>query len=238
MSNNKIEWLLNSPIAHRGLWGNGIIENTISAYQNAIEHGYPIEIDLHGTTDGQIVVFHDDDTFRLTGKEGFIYNKNLGQIKELNLQNSNEKISTLTEVLSFVNGRIPLLIEFKNQPDLSYVEKAVELLKDYSGEFAVQSFNPLILLKIKRLAPNFPLGVLTTKKFDKNTGFIKRLVVGHMLLNHKVKPDFISYDKEILFSKKVKKFNGIKLAWTITSKEEFLKAIKVSDNVIFEHFTP
>lgn len=238
MANDKIEWLLKSPIAHRGLWNDSIPENSLLAYQNAVRNGYPIEIDIYGTKDGEIVVFHDQNTFRLTGANEDIFNLTLVQIKELNINNTEQKIPTLKEVLELVNGRVPLLIEFKNQPDLSYVEKATALLKGYSGEFAVQSFSPLILLKIKRLAPNFPLGVLTTKKFDKNTGFIKRLVVGHMLLNHKVKPDFISYDKEILFSKKIKKFNGIKLAWTITSKEEFLKAIKVSDNVIFEHFTP
>ena len=238
MEKHKNQLLFTRPIAHRGLWNKDIPENSLLAYKNAVDNGFPIEIDLYGTKDGEIVVFHDQNTFRLTGVYADIFDLTLAEIKELNIGNSEQKIPTLKEVLDLVNGQIPLLIEFKNQPNNSYAVKAVELLKQYPHEFAVQSFNPVILLKIKKLAPHFTLGVLTTKKFDKGTGLIKRLVVGHMLLNRKVKPDFISYDKELLFSKKVKKFKGKKLAWTIISKDEYLKVLKLCDNAIFEHFIP
>ena len=56
---NKDYWLLNTPIAHRGLWGGDLIENSLPAYQNAVNNGYAIEIDLYSTTDGEIVCFHD-----------------------------------------------------------------------------------------------------------------------------------------------------------------------------------
>ena len=238
MEKHKNQLIFSRPIAHRGLWNKDIPENSLLAYQNAVNNGFPIEIDLYGTKDGEIVVFHDQNLIRLTGKDADIFNLTLSEIKKLSITNTAQKIPTLKEVLDLVNGQVPLLIEFKNQPDNSYLVRAVELLKKYPYEFAVQSFNPVILLKIKRLASHFTIGVLTTKKFDKGTSFIKRLVVGHMLLNRKVKPDFISYDKNLLITKKIKKFKGKKLAWTITSKDEFLSVKGLCDNVIFEHFIP
>ena len=52
-------WLFTRPIAHRGLWGGEIAENSLTAYKLATEKGYPIEIDLFLTIDGEIVCFHD-----------------------------------------------------------------------------------------------------------------------------------------------------------------------------------
>ena len=51
---NKDSWLIRRPIAHRGLWNDKIVENSITAYENATRHGYPIEIDVYLTTDGKL----------------------------------------------------------------------------------------------------------------------------------------------------------------------------------------
>ena len=128
---NKDCFLFNKPIAHRGLWNENIVENSLLAYQNAVEHGYPIEIDLYSTTDNEIVCFHDDTLSRMTGKDGFIYDKTLSELKELSLKNSGQKIPTLKEVLNLVSGKVPLLIEFKDQPNKNYISIAVKILKEY-----------------------------------------------------------------------------------------------------------
>ena len=66
---NSSSWLLTRPIAHRGLWNDEIPENSLLAYENAIKHGYPIEIDVHKSKDGVLFVFHDDNLKRLTGDD-------------------------------------------------------------------------------------------------------------------------------------------------------------------------
>ena len=76
-------WLFNRPIAHRGLWGGHIIENSLPAYQNAINHGYPIEIDIYQSVDGELFSFHDKTLKRMTGADGFVYEKTLAELKAL-----------------------------------------------------------------------------------------------------------------------------------------------------------
>jgi len=125
----KDSWLLTRPICHRGLWGDGVAENSATAYENAARKGYPIEIDLYKTTDGALVSFHDNTLERMTGEKGFIYEKSLAELKSLNLIGTNEKIPTFSEVLEIAKGRSPLLIEIKNQPDKSVVKSVAETLK-------------------------------------------------------------------------------------------------------------
>ena len=125
----KDSWLFTRPIAHRGLWGDEIVENSLSAYQNAVDKGYPIEIDLYTSIDGVLFSFHDKSLTRMTGADGNIFEKDAQFIKSLSLLNTAEKIPTFDEVLSLVDGKVPLLIELKDQPDKNYVDKVVERLK-------------------------------------------------------------------------------------------------------------
>ena len=174
----------------------------------------------------------------MTSADGFIYEKTAKELKSLFLSNSDSKIPTLDEVLSLVNGKVPLLIEFKDQPDKSFVDKAVDRLKNYNGEFAVQSFNPLIINKIKKLAPEFIRGILATKShLGKGSGF-KQYVVKNMLLNFLIKPDFISYSYEDLpLTKRLKK-NLPVITWTVKNQETADRIKPYAKNIIFENFIP
>ena len=158
----KDSFLLNKPIAHRGLWGNGVTENSLSAYLKAAERGYPIEIDLYLSKDGELFSFHDKTLLRMTGEKGFIYDKTAAELKKLRLKGTDETIPTFDEVLRITEGKIPLLVEIKNQPDKTVVDKTVARLKSYRGEFAVQSFNPFYIARVKKLAPEFIRGILAT----------------------------------------------------------------------------
>lgn len=231
-------WIFTRPIAHRGLWGANIIENSILAYKNAIANGYPIEIDIYSSCDGEIFSFHDASLNRMTSADGYIYEKTAEYLKTLSLNGSDCKIPTLNEVLSLVDGKVPLLIEFKNQPDKSYVEKAVNILKNYKGEFAVQSFNPLIINKIKKLAPEFIRGILATKSHIKNTKAFYRYVLKNMPFNFLIKPDFISYSFEDLPLKKSKTKNIPVITWTVTDQNTADKLKAHAKNIIFEKFLP
>ena len=153
MKIDKTHWLYTKKIAHRGLWNDDIPENSLPAYQNAVDNHYAIEIDLYKTTDGEIVVFHDKTLDRMTGVEGNIYEKTLAELKSLRLFGTENTIPTLSEVLEVVDGKTPLLIEIKDQPDKTVVEDTIKLLRNYKGDFALQSFNPLYINKVKKLAP-------------------------------------------------------------------------------------
>ena len=141
---DKNHWLLNIPVAHRGLWNENICENSLSAYKNAIEHKFPIEIDVYSTKDGVLMSFHDKTLSRMTGEKGFIFDKTFEELKSLKLIGSDESIPTFDQVLSICEGKTPLLIELKDQPDKTYVDRVVERLKKYKGEFAIQSLTPFI----------------------------------------------------------------------------------------------
>ncbi len=231
-------WLLTKPIAHRGLWGENIIENSLSAYKNAVINGYPIEIDLYSSIDGKLFSFHDQDLERMTGKKGFIYQKTAIELKALKLKGSNEGIPTFDEVLSVVDGKVPLLIELKDQPTKNYVDKVIERLNSYKGEFAIQSFNPMYIKRVKKLAPFFIRGILGTKTYSKGLPFIKRQVVKYMLLNSIIKPDFISYSFEDLPLKKCKTKRLPVITWTITNEKDYKRVKPFAKNIIFENFIP
>ncbi|MBL0340609.1 MAG: hypothetical protein IPP71_06645 [Bacteroidetes bacterium] len=105
------------PIAHRGLHTNdGIIpENSLAAFQKAIDENYLIEIDVHILADNQVIVFHDDNTKRMCGLDKKIRNLTFPEIKSLRLLETHHEIPTLLEVFDLVNGKVPILIELKTK---------------------------------------------------------------------------------------------------------------------------
>lgn len=235
---NKDFWLFNRPIAHRGLWGGNIIENSLPAYQNAVDNGYPIEIDLYSSKDGVIFSFHDDTLIRMTGADGKIFDKTAQELKNLRLSNSDDQIPTFDEVLALVDGKVPLLIELKDQPNRNYVQTVVKRLKNYKGEFALQSFNPLLIKKVKAIAPEFVRGILGSDLKTDLLPAYKKFVVKNMPLNFLIKPDFISYDYNCLpLKRRITKRYPV-ISWTLTTQQDADKIKPYALNVIFEHFIP
>lgn len=233
-------WLVETPIAHRGLHDEKRPENSLSAFQNAIDKGYAIELDLQMISDGTIVVFHDESLSRLTDNDGYIKFLKKSDLDILTLKNSKEKIPTFQQVLTLVNGQVPLLIEIKNPDKVGELEKTViEMLKDYQGEYAIESFNPFVLEYFYKHAPHILRGQLAGYLKGQKLTFIKKYALKRMLLNKISKPDFISYEASRLPNRFVRKYKKLPLlAWTVTSQSEYLKVVKYCDNVIFENFEP
>ena len=234
-------WLVETPIAHRGLHDKTSPENSLSAFEKAVENGYAIELDVQLLADDTVVVFHDESLSRMTGNDGYIKFLNKDDLKVLNLAGSKEHIPTFEEVLKLVNGRTPLLIEIKNQFKVGKLEqKVIDLLKDYKGEYAVQSFNPFSLNYFKHHAPQILRGQLSGYFKEEKLAFIKKFLLKRMSFNKNVsEPNFISYDATTLPNRFVRKYKRLPLlAWTVRSKEEYLKTIKYCDNIIFENFIP
>ena len=108
---------LRLPIAHRALHdrAQGRPENSRAAIRAAIAAGYGIEIDLQASADGVAMVFHDDDLGRLTGATGPVRARTAAELGAIRLTDAEDGIPTLAEVLEIVAGRVPLLIEIKDQ---------------------------------------------------------------------------------------------------------------------------
>ncbi len=243
----ELDFILKKPIAHRGLHDENNPENSIPAFHAAIACGFPIEMDIRLSKDGKIVVFHDDTLSRMTGANLSVIDCSFEDLSVLRLTGSQERIPLFSDFLKEIDGKVPLLIEFKNMPSVNtkdFIRLAAEELKDYRGEYAVQSFQPFYMRAFKELRPDIPVGILATEestKADFNNSPIWRIkarAVRNMSFNNSVKPDFISYHFKGYPNKATEKFTGNKLAWTVRSPEDEAYARQYADNIIFENYLP
>lgn len=241
---NNTEFLRENLIAHRGMHNSklGIPENSMLAFQKAIDNKYIIELDVRILKDKTVVVFHDNNLERMTGINRDINNCNYKEIKDLKLQNTNSYIPLFEDVLNLVNGKVPIIIELKYEDyfDMKIGEledKIIELLKNYKGKYAIKSFNPFAIYYLKKHYPNIIRGQLASSfKYD-NIGFVQKFVLKKMLFNYFSKPDFISYDINGLPNKYISKFRKEKMVmgWTVRSKVDLEKAKEYCDNFICEN---
>lgn len=240
MKKIKESWIARKYIAHRGLHNDTIIENTLLAFQKAVDLGYAIELDVHRIVDGNIVVFHDYNLKRLTGLDEAIENLDIESIKKLKLLNTNQTIPTLEEVLNLVHGKTPILIEIKSENFVGRLEESLwQILKKYEGEYAVQSFNPISVYWFKKNAPYVYRGQLSYNFKDEPTlSKFKKGLLRKMRLNIFTKPHFIAYGASDLPIKHVNRKRGVVLAWTVTSQKEHNRIKSYCDNIIFENFIP
>lgn len=239
------EWLTNTKFAHRGLYSDdGMIpENSLEAFKKAIENNYGIELDISFTKDKKTVVFHDDNLLRMTGLNKKISDCTLEELQSLYLNDTDYKIPTFNEVLELVDGKVPLIIEIKSNRDRDGLCNSVKKeLNDYNGRFCIESFDPLIMSRIKKNMPDVIRGQLSMK-FTKDNKAPKSLKIAleYLLLNFKSRPHFIAYnwiDSDNLSLRVLRKLGIMTVAWTVNSE----KALEVSnerfDTIIFEHCEP
>lgn len=237
---------LERPIAHRALHGRDRPENSLGACAAAVAQGYGIEIDLQRAACGTPMVFHDDDLDRLTPEKGPVGEKSADMLRGLPLNGSDERIPTLQDVLAQVAGRVPLLIEIKDQtgcmgPDIGPLERAtLAALDGYQGAVALMSFNPHSAAFCARHAPHLPVGLTTSAYRRANWPELDDATRAHLSTlpgaeNHA----FVSHDHLDLDSPRLipLKAQGMPiLTWTIRSPEEEARARRVADNVTFEGY--
>lgn len=224
-------------IAHRGLHGAGVPENSLPAFLGAVTQGFAIELDVHLTSDRRLAVFHDHDLRRMTGLDRQVEACDWAELQTLRLGNTTCRIPSLGEVLELVGGRVPLLIEAKDDTCSGRLEQALmDALSGYKGLYLVESFNPYVVWWLKRNAPQVPRGQLAAWNFPELSP-IKCWALRHMIFNWLTKPDFIAYNVSDLtdsFLKRCGCGKGI-FAWTIRTPEEYEKARRC-DGLIFEGF--
>ncbi len=232
--------------AHRGLFDNegDAPENSMKAFKKAVDSGFGIEMDIQLTKDEKMVVFHDWTLERMCKAEGKVKDYTYDELQKFSLAKSEERIPLFTEVLELVDGKVPLIIEYKQ--DSANTKVCVlgnEILSEYKGVYCVESFNPFAVLWYKRHRKDIIRGQLS-EEFGKTLKHPSFGVwsVGKLLTNFITKPDFVAYNA--LYHKSLARricrnlYKNLAVTWTIKSEEQLNEMQKHFDLFIFDSFIP
>lgn len=228
--------LIALPFAHRGLHGEGRIENSRAAFAAAIARGHGIELDVQaGGETGQAFVFHDDRLDRLTDQSGPVDALGWDSLLKVQLKGSGETIPALPEILALIGGRAPLLIEVKTRGHgvRRLCRSVASALAGYGGPAAVMSFNPEVCHWFGHHAPDILRGLVVTEEHKKGPrGQIERT-----LALWRSRADFLAYDIRDLpsaFPARAR-LRGIPvLTWTVRSAQDRETAAAHTDQIIYE----
>lgn len=216
-------------IAHRGLHNEEFTENGMKAFTHAIEHDLAFEFDIHLTKDNELVVCHDENLKRTTGKEGIIEDLTLKEIKEGYRLLDGGEIPTLKEVLELNNERSPMVIELKvfrknYKPLAKRFKEDLKLIKDKSKVMII-SFDPRSLWQLKKLG--FVRSLLVAKS-DDYTWFFRHSV------------ESIDVEDVLLKEKRVTRYakRHFTNVWTIQKIEQLDFVLPYVDTVTFQYLDP
>jgi glycerophosphoryl diester phosphodiesterase len=212
-------------IGHRGAKGHKP-ENTLISFEKAIDFNVDgVELDVHLSLRGEIMVIHDETIDRTTNGKGFVKNFTSSELKELG-------IPTLIDVLDLVNRRCFINIELKG---IGTAKPAVELITHYISEknwkhtdFVVSSFDWNMLEEVRLLNPKIRIGVLTDVAVSEALAFAKKIKAVS------IHPDYalLSRENVALMQK-----NGFKVfSWTVNSTEDIQKIKSFNVNGIISDF--
>ncbi|MFX1410733.1 MAG: glycerophosphodiester phosphodiesterase [Promethearchaeota archaeon] len=219
-------------ISHRGA-SNLAPENSLKAFRKAIELGADyIECDVHQSKDGEIVIMHDANTFRMTGKSGIIKKMTFEELKKLEI-GEGEKIPILHELIKLAKGKIALNCEVKVR---GLEEKLVEILQktDIIESTIISSFKTDILLKIQNIEPKLRLATLRPRRMQ----WITSLVSPKGIIKAAIKNRFYAVNPRYSFvnRKLVDRahYHNLKVfPWTVDSEKKMKKLVKIGvDGII------
>ena len=242
MIRQEYKWLTDTFVAHRGLFNNvDIPENSIPAFVEARENNFGIEMDVQMSSDGVLVVFHDDSLKRMTGADGLVCEKTFEELRKLRLLDTDCQIPTFEEFLQAAGG-VNLVVEIKTHKNIGELEqKVVDALANYQGNYCIESFNPYIVRWFKVHAPHIIRGQLATDLKNTKMAKWKVWLLKHLKLCKWNGSQFIAYDAEYITKvKEVKRF-GKKIpivCWTIKSQEQYDNLKDHFENIIFDSFMP
>jgi glycerophosphoryl diester phosphodiesterase len=233
-----LSWLTRRPIAHRGFhdMNSSCWENTLSAFEAAVERGYAIECDVQLTADDEVVVFHDTELRRLCGAEGYVWQRSAGELGAMKIGGTDDHVPTLRQMLDLVDGRVPLVIELKGVPgrDRGLVRRVGNALRGYKGEAAIMSFDHWLIRDFPTDAAGIPAGL--TAWGDKD----HELEAHFAMLAYGI--SFVSYSVTHLpnrFTSFVRERLGMPvITWTVRDEPAVERTIAEADQMTFEGFEP
>ncbi len=215
-------------ICHRGYHNKNDIENGLKAFQNAIDNNMAIELDVHLTKDNKLIVIHDSNLKRVTGKEGIVEDLTVEQLQNDYKLNNGETIPTLQEVLSLIDEKVPLVIELKvykrnYKPLGNKLKEELKSIKDKS-KYMLISFDPRALLPFKKF------------------GIVRQLLVAHDNKHEYVyhfRHFFEGVDLEYTFltMKKVQRYSKKHIIniWTVEDKGIVTSSLPYVDTITFQN---
>ena len=212
-------------IGHRGAKGHEP-ENTLISFQKALDMQVDgIELDVHLSADGELIVIHDETIDRTTNGIGLVNTLSLRQLKKCQINNHHE-IPLLSEVFDLVNKNCFINIELKSYET---AEKVVELIEDYVSEknwkyeqFLISSFDWNALQQVRFLNERIQIGVLTETDLDLALAFAK------FIQAKSIHPHFHMLSEENVSKIQSK---GLQVfPWTVNEREdvEKIKSYKVN----------
>lgn len=205
-------------IGHRGAKGY-VAENTLESIQKALDLNVDaIEIDVHLSQTGELVVYHDFTLERLTNGAGEIAMKSLEELKSLKI-NGQFEIPTLLEVLELIDEKCILNIELKGENTAFETCKSIQLYTETKGwkfeDFIVSSFNNDELQTVYNINKEIPLAVLT--EYDLNAAINFAKTINAMAIH----PEF-----QLLNENNVRKIQSLGLKvnpWTVNEVEDMMR---------------
>ena len=218
-------------IAHRGASAYEP-ENTLISFQKAIDlKADGIELDVHLSSDGVIVVIHDETIDRTTNGKGEVNTMSLKELKSYRI-NSLQEIPTLIEVFDLVNKHCFINIELKG---LGTAKPVVDLIHFYIKEkrwhyhdFLISSFDWNMLEETQFLDPKIRIGVLTEESIDEALAFAKKIKA------FSINPDYTLLTKENVALQQENGF--LVLPWTVNTEEAISKIKSFDVNGIISNF--
>ncbi len=228
--------------AHRGLFDNDTDapENSLRAFKKAVEAGYGIEFDVQLSKDSIPVVFHDASLKRMCGVDGKVWEYTLAELKQMRLAESDQTIPTLEQVLSVIDGKVPLIIEYKmDRVDTKVCELGNAILENYSGVYCMESFHPFAVQWYRKHRPDVMRGQLSQNFAKTNYKGIQYFLMTNLLTDFLTRPDFIAYhykDADNLSRRICRKLGALAVAWTVKNRKQYIQAQKDFDLFIFDSF--
>jgi len=226
-------------LAHRGFSGN-YPENTMLAFRKAIEAGADgIELDIHESRDGQLVIIHDENLVRTTGIDGIVSDFTLAELTKTRASRTKSDafdtpIPSFEEFCDFASsGSFITNVEIKtnNQWYQDIERKAVDMIRAFGLQDRIifSSFNWISVMRAKQLAPEIPCGFL----YDGN----KHLHLAPQTKDAGIQfmhPDFALLDDDIVAECRE---NGIGLnVWTINEESQMRRLIDWDVNAAITNY--
>lgn len=229
--------------AHRGLHDAEDPENTLGAFQKAIDQGYGIELDVHLTVDRIPVIHHDFEVVEHSGTKKALRSLDIDRLRQYTLFGTKHTIPTLQEALECIAGQVPVVVEIKSVDlDMTICRKTAELLDAYRGELYLESFNPFVLFWFRRHRPQYLRGQLSYNSFRRNKISLINFLATHYLTNFLSRPHFVSHEnidlKDWGFQVQRKFYRTFGMSYTIRSQAEWDEVKALVDVQFFEGYLP
>lgn len=212
-------------IGHRGAKGYEP-ENTLASFQKAIELQVDgIELDVHLSSDNQLVVIHDKTINRTTNGKGLVKNYTAAELQK-------HQIPTLSDVFDLVDKKCWINVELKGKGTAKHVVKLIEKYireKNWNyDQFIISSFEWEFLKEVAALNPNIPIGVLTETDVDAAITFAQKIKA------KAIHPDFTLLTQDNTAT--MQKLGFLVFPWTVNKPNDIQKIKTYQANGIITDF--